>query len=164
MAVAGTLGGNPWTSFYWPGDNKRPYKTRYIDVILDALNETTPVFTLADIYGREAGSQIGYNQGRIPAQVVRTTNTASNVNLVLEACLMLEDGTLLQQHNGTALEDAWDQTPPTGNYVALTSTEHGELVPNTNPTNLFGMALRLRYASSGTDPVRIVIPTRYRTA
>ena len=164
MAIAGTLGGNPWTSFYWPGDNKRPYKTRYIDVILDALNETTPVFTLADIYGREAGSQIGYNQSRVPLQAVRTTNTSGTVSFALEACMMLEDGTLLQQHNGTALEDAWDMVPASGTYLSMTSTEHGEWVSAANPGNLFGAALRVRYASSTTDPVRIVIPTRYRTA
>ena len=117
----------------------------YIDIILDGNNETTPTFGFWDALPIQA---------RIAVQAVRTTNTAGVVNIALEECVLLEDGTLLQMHNGTAFVDAWHEAD--SDYIAFAGTEHSEFTES--EYFRMGLVYRLRYNSTVTNPIRVVVP------
>ena len=117
----------------------------YIDIILDGNNETTPTFGIWDALPI---------QDRIAVQAVRPTDTTAVVNIALDKCVLLEDGTLLQMHIGNALIDAWHQID--SDYIAFAAADHTESA-DTEISRL-GFAYRLRYSSVTTDPIRVVVP------
>lgn len=133
-----------------------------IDVVLDAEDEVTPTFTLYDVM--MAGGQNG-DAVRVVVQAARTTNTGNAVNIALDACVVLDDLTLMQRHNGTSLEDAWHET--SGNFIQLSSDDdnNGRRDDIDDGAKLQpGLIYRVRYNSAQTDPVRVVIFTPNRKA
>lgn len=123
----------------------------YINVVLDAEDEVTPSFTSGDVSGDPTRSAI------VPIQVSRTGSTVADIDLALDACVLNEDGTLHQVHNGTKLVDAWHQID--GSILDLTSTRDTHW---TSRTPRPGTAYRLRYNTNATTPVRVVVPTPFR--
>lgn len=128
-----------------------------IDVILDAQNETTPIFTIYDSI--VPGVTGGATTGRMTVQAVRTTNGTSNAVFGLERCALRADGSLLQYHpqTGTDLVDAWVwQQETLMNFDAATERTHAEVGSN-NYILWPGFAYRIRRTSTGTEPIRIVV-------
>ena len=143
---------NPYIDYY-PGDTKRPFAKRFIDVILDAQHEVTPTFFLRDIHGP------GHGSNRLVAHASRTTKVTTAVQCVLDGCLIYEDGELLQHRltNGK-LADAWHQIQD--KYIDLSTSERSEI--NQSYTGVENVAYRIRYKTNVTIPINVVIPTAYR--
>ena len=76
-----------------------------IDVVLDAEDEVTPTFMLEDV-----SEDPTLSRGVVVLQASRNGNHSTAVDFALDVCMVNEDGTLHQMHNGTKLVDAWHQT------------------------------------------------------
>ena len=132
-----------------------------IDVLLDAEDEVTPEFTAWDC---------GFERGREPvfaAQAARTDDSGTLVNLDLDACIVLADGSKLQRFNTTTdqLEDAWREVADA--LIVVAAGADDGIIDDTqlDAARLrHGMAYRLRYdaAAGTTDEIRVVVHTPYR--
>ena len=131
-----------------------------IDITLDGQHEVTPEFSIFDIVG--AREQV--ESEKIVAHAVRTTNTNTAVNIALEMRVRMDDGSVLQEHNGTGLVDSWVEL--SGSWIEMAATDHGDIGKQHTNDNLQhavpGAVYRLRYASSATVPIRIVVYTPFR--
>ena len=113
----------------------------------------TPTFKAEDIGGK---GHIG-EQFRLVAQGARTTSASTSVDIALDACLVNEDGTLHQMHNGTQLVDAWYTAD--SDFLDLSSSTDSYIRGRAFG---YGVAFRLRYSTNSTTPIRILVETIYR--
>ena len=125
----------------------------FINVVLDAEDEVTPTFTSEDIGGK---GHIG-EQFRLLAQGSRTTATNNGIDIALDACLVNEDGTLHQMHNGTELVDAWYKVD--GAFFSISSSRDTHV---RSKIYGYGVAFRFRYNTNSTTPIRVLVETQYR--
>ena len=127
----------------------------YIDVVLAAEDEVTPWFRAEHIGGQ------GHFGGtlHIAIQGARTTASSDQIDIALESCMVNEDGTLFQMHNGTELVDAWHRID--SDYIDLTPSRDTHL--RLSHSQAYGAAFRLRYNSNSTSPVRVVVVTPFRS-
>ena len=127
----------------------------YINEVLDAEDEVTTMFTSEEIGGQgHFGTTL-----HVAMQGSRTTSDSGNVIVSLDTCMINEDGTLHQMHNGTELVDAW--FPTVSNFFVLNSTRNTYMRVLRN--QVFGLMYRLRYSSNGTTPIRLVVATPFRS-
>ena len=127
----------------------------YINVVLDAEGEVTPGFTSEEIGGQgHFGTTL-----HLAIQGSRTTSGSNSVTVSLDICMVNEDGTLHQMHNGTELVDAWH--PAISSFIVLNNTRHTHL--RVLHSQVFGLMYRLRYSSNGTTPIRLVVATPFRS-
>ena len=127
----------------------------YIDVVLDANDEVTPTFQAEDIGGRHSlGERLHFT-----AQASRTTSASTSIDIALDCCMVKQDGTLFQMHNGSGFVDAWYQLDD--NYLDLASSRDTYIRVR---DYAYGTAYRLRYNTNSTTPIRVLVETPYRDA
>ena len=71
---------------------------------------------------------------------------------------MLEDGSLMQMHDGTSLIDAWYTLDSDWHDLNSSRDTHYR-----QADYAYGMAFRLRYMSNTTDPVDVIVETQHRS-
>ena len=126
----------------------------YIETRLAGRNDLTPTFFAEDVGGR---GHVGENF-HFASQASRASDSSTSIDIALDMCLVLEDGSLMQMHDGTSLVDAWYTRSSDWHDLSSSRDTHYNQADLT-----YAMAFRLRYMSNTTDPVDVIVETQYRS-
>lgn len=125
----------------------------YIDTVLSGQGQVTPTFQAEDIGGRHGlGERLHFT-----AQASRTTPSTTSIDIALDCCMVKQDGTLFQMHNGSGFVDAWYVLD--SDFLDVNSGRDTHLRAR---DYAYGTAYRLRYNSSSTVPIRVFVETLFR--
>ena len=125
----------------------------YIETRLAGRNDVTPTFFAEEIGGR---GHVGENL-HIATQASRASDSSTSIDIALDVCIALEDGTLHQMHDGTSLINAWWTLDSDWHDLSSSRDTHYR-----QTDTAYGLAFRLRYMSNTTDPVDVIVETQYR--